>query len=205
MWNGELSDYRLRSSAEAIITDPITRKKLHHLVSSSQEGTRDVSLSHPQESDPRYKIIIRLNIHERLSVVTRKKDRALLSFFLRSEKDGPVTEVQLLKYRELLPVAHELIMLRHSIVGSKAFQFKPGTNASSLKERGILSFEALSKRETQVCDCIIQGQTAAGIALELGIAVTTVNTLKRRAYAKLKITSANQLAAVIINDGTRLV
>lgn len=44
---------------------------------------------------------------------------------------------------------------------------------------------ALSPRELQVCARIAHGVSADGIAAELGIAPSTVDTLRKRAYAKL--------------------
>ena len=200
LWTGEMSEYRLRSSSGAIIALPEVFEEMHQTVLACTEGTRDVSLLRPDLNDPRRAIIEQVGVRERMSVVTRDKDTALFTFYLRSERDGPVTDAQLVCYQELLPVAHELIALRHKVVGSEAFQFAPGTNVSSLKERGIHPFDGLSEREVQVCDSIVMGQSALGTSLELGLAVATVRTLRRRAYRKLGVSSTTQLMALVIND-----
>ncbi|MBT8429058.1 MAG: helix-turn-helix transcriptional regulator [Gammaproteobacteria bacterium] len=201
IWNGEISDYRLRKSSDAIFDSPDVFAEMQKRVERSREGEHPVNLLRPPKDDPRRSIIDRLGIRERLSVVTRDQDTAIFTFYLRSERDGHVTEEQFMQYRELLPVAHELIALRHKIVGSEAFQFEPGTNVSTLKERGIPPFDTLSKREVQVCDSLVRGQSAEGTALELGLSVTTVRTLRRRSYQKLGVNSATQLTALVINDG----
>lgn len=52
----------------------------------------------------------------------------------------------------------------------------------------------LSPREREVCARIACGMGADGIAADLGLAATTVQTLRKRAYAKLAIHGRQQLA-----------
>ena len=56
----------------------------------------------------------------------------------------------------------------------------------------------LSLRERDVCALALHGLTGEAIALELGIAETTVATLRRRAYAKMGITALNELFAICL-------
>jgi DNA-binding CsgD family transcriptional regulator len=53
----------------------------------------------------------------------------------------------------------------------------------------------LTPRERAVCARALAGQTVQGIASELGVRPPTVATLRRRAYAKLNISSLNELFA----------
>jgi DNA-binding CsgD family transcriptional regulator len=53
----------------------------------------------------------------------------------------------------------------------------------------------LSPRESEICAHIALGYAANGIALKLGISVHTVATHRKRAYAKLGISSQNELFA----------
>ncbi|MFC7049997.1 helix-turn-helix transcriptional regulator [Emcibacter nanhaiensis] len=57
---------------------------------------------------------------------------------------------------------------------------------------------SLSKREIEVCARILRGQTREGVALDLGIKTPTVATLLQRAYAKLNISSLNELFALCL-------
>jgi DNA-binding CsgD family transcriptional regulator len=53
--------------------------------------------------------------------------------------------------------------------------------------------DALSEREVDVCVGILQGITSEGIALRLRLSVNTVLTYRKRAYARLGISSQNEL------------
>ena len=51
----------------------------------------------------------------------------------------------------------------------------------------------LSPREIEVCVRIMLGITSEGIGIDLGISRNTVLTYRKRAYARLNISSQNQL------------
>lgn len=51
----------------------------------------------------------------------------------------------------------------------------------------------LPERELEVCDGILQGISSEGIALKLGVSINTVRTYRKRAYARLGISSQNEL------------
>lgn len=57
----------------------------------------------------------------------------------------------------------------------------------------------LPKRELQVCALIALGLSSEGIALELGLSINTVLTLRRRAYARLRISSQNELMRLLLS------
>ena len=54
----------------------------------------------------------------------------------------------------------------------------------------------LSPRERSVLACVLRGMSNAGIALELGVAPTSVITFRKRAYQKLGISSLAELFAL---------
>ncbi len=54
---------------------------------------------------------------------------------------------------------------------------------------------ALTQREAEICASIALGYTTLGISLKLGISINTVATHRKRAYAKLGISSQNELFA----------
>jgi len=68
-----------------------------------------------------------------------------------------------------------------------------------LRERVRTSILADNKqitpREAEICAYIVLGYTILGISLNLGISVNTVATHRKRAYAKLRISSQNELFA----------
>lgn len=53
----------------------------------------------------------------------------------------------------------------------------------------------LTQREAEVCTGIVLGYTILGLSLNMGISVNTVATHRKRAYAKLRISSQNELFA----------
>ena len=57
--------------------------------------------------------------------------------------------------------------------------------------------EQFSARERQVIEGIVRGQTAKTIARELGLAVTTVNTYRYRAFRRLGIRREIELFALL--------
>lgn len=64
-------------------------------------------------------------------------------------------------------------------------------------ERRFERFAGLTGREQQVCARAALGMSVEATALELGIARTTVLTLRRRAYGRLAVTSAIELRALV--------
>ena len=60
--------------------------------------------------------------------------------------------------------------------------------------------KTLSPREIEVSARALLGMTRKGISLDLKISESTVNTLKKRCYAKLNISSLNQLFALCLRQ-----
>lgn len=58
----------------------------------------------------------------------------------------------------------------------------------------------LTTRESQVCHGIANGQTAEGIAIDLRIGLTSVVTYRKRAYAKLGISSRHELLKMFMHQ-----
>lgn len=56
----------------------------------------------------------------------------------------------------------------------------------------------MARRELDVCVGIMQGKSSEAIALVLGISVNTVLTYRKRAYARLGITSHNELMRLVL-------
>lgn len=200
VWSGRISDYWFQRNAKDILNDP---DFLGPLVRKMQSAPLDgvvIERWHPGAADPRRSIFERSNILERIGVYSRSGTSGFQSFYLRGIEDGWISDTDLQRLQECLPIVHGLIGLRHRIVGSENFQFTVGTSASSLRERDVAGFGKLSQREAETCDAAIRGMTVAGTAIELSVSETTVRTLRKRAYRKLGVRSANALVALIVND-----
>jgi LuxR family transcriptional regulator, activator of tox operons len=84
---------------------------------------------------------------------------------------------------------------RHFLL-SRELGIDPATgrpSVSVMSERLLNTKKGLSEREIEVCSRILLGLTAEGISHDLGIGLTSVVTYRKRAYAKLGISSQNEL------------
>jgi DNA-binding CsgD family transcriptional regulator len=61
---------------------------------------------------------------------------------------------------------------------------------------------SLSPREREVCAGIALGMTSEAIRLKLGLSLSTVQTHRKRAYARLRISSQNELLKLIFGRTT---
>ncbi len=139
---------------------------------------------------------------ERVTLSSRTENAGFLSFYLRGQKSGWFSDAEIENLTKALPMAHELIGLRHRIAGSEAFHYSLEARVTALKQRDVGVFGLLSPREAQVCDQLLNGVSVAGTAVVLGISDNSVRTLRKRAYAKLRVHSAIQIAALVLNATT---
>ena len=139
--------------------------------------------------------------YEKYYLLQRSDDRLFQFNVYRSNKSGPFTEQELMRLREMLPFLNNLVKLRTQICGAGEFQRRPRKHqVSELRKRDVPLFKNLSKREVQVCDLIVYGLTAEGVASELGLSLSSVKTFRSRAYRKLDITSKSELFVMILNS-----
>ena len=200
-WYGTISSYWFRKNAADIISSVQFRELMRRQALSVPAGNVAIELWRPPQDHQLHKLFRRVGILERIAVTSRSELSSSQTFFLRSRSDGPVSAKEMKEFALVLPLAHELINLRHRIVGSEAFSFLPTASVSGLRARGIVSFLKLTPRETDVCDCLVKGLTVKGTALHLDLAETSVRTLRQRAYRKLNIVSAYELLAMLAKEG----
>ena len=119
----------------------------------------------------------------------------------RNVNKGPFSRVESKRLERMLPLVMNLLLVHFQICGVDEWQKHNEKHVISfLKDRGNEFFASLTKRETEVCDLIIYGQTTDGIAAEMELSVSSVKTYRNRAYKKLKIYSKSELFAMIINS-----
>ena len=56
----------------------------------------------------------------------------------------------------------------------------------------------LSPRETEILCLLARGENSASISQELGISDATIDTFRRRAYAKLRVRSSGSAIAILM-------
>lgn len=200
VWSGKMSDYWFTRNARTILANEFLRDDITARIRAATNGGLAIERWRPPPNDPRAQIYARDEVIERVTVSSRSGRAGFLSFYLRGAGAGWLSEAEFLRLKKALPLAHELIGLRHRIIGSESFHYSAQTNASALRERNLAQFGILSAREAQVCDHIVKGVTVAGTALALDISENTVRTLRARAYRKLGVHSATQLVALVLHD-----
>lgn len=99
--------------------------------------------------------------------------------------------------QRLLEVAPLLRQVHHQVLGVAQRLPHVDDRIATAEHRLQQHGPALTPRERQVCARIAAGITADGVAADLGIATSTVVTLRKRAYAKLGITDRLGLARLV--------
>lgn len=171
--------------------------------SGGQEEEYPVYRYSPDQDDDleRRRLYQQSHTREKIFMVTPKNNKFFITNFFRHIDKDELSVEEFEQLKPLFPLVNNLIILRHELCGSDDDKDKMQSNlASLLKERGAALFTRLSQRETEVCDGILRGMTAEAIAAELNIAVSSVSTLRKRAYDKIGITSKAQLFALAINS-----
>ena len=136
----------------------------------------------------------------RLSVILRRPRDAICLSLYRDRRYGSFGAEEFNKIDAIkAPLAAAL---------ERHLDLKPTPTSPNLARMTdiLQSFEGaptLSSREAAVCARIVTGYSNEAIALDLDISFHSVRTYRRRAYAKLNVTSQNELFAQVLNVGVR--
>lgn len=134
---------------------------------------------------------------ERLSFVQRLAGRWLVlnisrrapSRFFNDEELGGFANLSQL----LLPIVARQAELEPASPGPHIL------GVEEIEERFAVQFPELSRRERQVCARTVVGMTSEASALCLGIGIGSVHTYRKRAFQRLEICSAFQLAHLVMH------
>lgn len=200
IWGGEMSSYWFNRNARTILSNEELVAGTLRRIRAARNGELFFERWRPEPTDPYAAIYARDEVIERVTVASLSGRVGIMSFYLRGKSAGWFRPDEIKQLQAILPTVHELIGLRHYIVGAGAFQYSVKNRASALRDRDAGLFGALSRREAEVCDLLVEGISVSGTALELGVSENTVRTLRRRAYEKLGVHSATQIAALILNS-----
>lgn len=130
---------------------------------------------------------------ERFSLIQKRPQGTLrVNFYLgRKETFGDGVIEKLTDCASLLMAS----LWRHH----EATNLVQGANiATTFRRRLEKVAPTLSGRELDVCALVATGVTSEGISLELGLGVNTVLTYRKRAYARLQISSQNELMRILM-------
>lgn len=122
--------------------------------------------------------------------------------FYRAPERTSYSEGQVATLSEIGSLLCQLVAKHHRLTLREALGYKGAAEAAAAPlahivpaiRRALLESGAqLTAREAEICSAIAVGMTTAGISLKLGISANTVATHRKRAYAKLGISSQNEL------------
>lgn len=173
---------------------------------AGEDGAPVLSRLRAQDiTDPQYRreIYDRFRLLERLSLIDRVREQWLMVNLYRSRASEPFRERDITRIRAsarlLLSIAG-----KHIALVSPAAPGRGRAEATRYLDNLLAGIEpGLTPRERAVCARALSGQTVHGIASELDVRPPTVATLRRRAYAKLNISSLNELFARCIEQLAR--
>ncbi|HEX7759359.1 MAG TPA: helix-turn-helix transcriptional regulator [Caulobacteraceae bacterium] len=129
-----------------------------------------------------------VDLGDRFSLIQRSGDRLYRLNFYARRRDGAFDADAVGNILESADLLLALLTRHDNASPSPALN-----QGDSFIERLRLLAPAMPMREAQVCAGIARGLTSEGIALENGIAVNTVLTYRKRAYARLGLSSQNEL------------
>lgn len=127
----------------------------------------------------------------------KRQDQALVKVSFYRHRDAGLFDA--CDVRKIAESADLLVafLARHNPIGTSG-------GVSALRERFerclCESGHGLTRREAQVCAAIAVGMTSEAIALTLDISINTVLTFRKRAYARLAISSQNELLRIIYSN-----
>jgi LuxR family transcriptional regulator, activator of tox operons len=130
-----------------------------------------------------------VDLVDRLSIIRRSNDETIRLNLYRSGRRGRFAAGEVDSVLENATLMFALIAKhdaqRHALSETGKLEIARRRLAHAAPE--------LSARERDVCLGIMQGQSSEAIALGLGISINTVLTYRKRAYARLGISSHNEL------------
>ena len=135
-----------------------------------------------------------LRIVDRFSILQSVGSELVRLNFYRDAARGRFSDAEIKPLADLAGVLAQLV-LKHD-------QLRPGTTD---EERCEIYFArlsgasfGLSGREAQVCAEIVLGRSSEAIAIKLGLSINTILTHRKNAYAKLGISSQNELSRLVL-------
>ncbi len=168
-------------------------------------GTDDapaiVRLQRDDIADPTYRTQLwdRFDLVDRLSVLALRDGHWLAFNVYRDSAGGPFARREVGRFATLAPLLlallrRHLAVLRPGAPAGPAARVTPEAAAALLQRLPV----RLSPREREVCALTLAGHTREGAGLALGIAASSVATLRERAYRKLQIHGAGELFALCL-------
>lgn len=117
--------------------------------------------------------------------------------FYRLQDSGRFSAEDWERLRAFLPLVTPLIAAHHRLLPASPQQSAQSV-IHSIISRAAPPFDKLTNREREVCARILLGYSSEAIALDLGVAQSSVTTYRKRAYEKLGITGQSELFSLCL-------
>jgi DNA-binding CsgD family transcriptional regulator len=131
---------------------------------------------------------------DRVSIVKCQADEVVRLNFYRSRSQGRFTDNDIHLISQMANVLVQTV--------SKHDKIRPALNSEDrcrqYRHRLASAAPQLTEREIQVCAEIVRGLSSEAIASSLELSINTILTHRRRAYAKLGISSQNELSHLLL-------
>ncbi len=181
--------------------------RIRDLKNSTDTGAIPVRTSFTEDYDKGYqdRFFDQTDLIDKASTIASAEHGSVYCNFYRMEPSGRYSSEDWHRLERILPLMTSLIANHYRLlkalkrpVGKSDQQSQtdhatPQTLVHSIIGMAIPPFDRLTDRERDVCARILLGFTSEAIALDLGIAASSVATYRKRAYSKLGIVSQNEL------------
>ena len=142
---------------------------------------------------------------DKVSTVAQVEEDNVYCNFYRMSGSKPYDKDEQVLLESVLPIITSLISSHYKLLrfivdepeGTETHIAR--TMVRSVISRRIEPFDKITARESEICERILIGYTSTGIGLDLGIAPSSVNTYRRRAYEKLGIATQNELFSLCLS------
>jgi DNA-binding CsgD family transcriptional regulator len=136
---------------------------------------------------------------ERVTLLTRFSNGWRGLSLSRTYKSGYFRRDELERIAAFSEVALPLLARHRELIEVYQPQTSDKLSLEHIETRFERRFPALTNRERQVCARTIIGMTAEAISIDLSIGRSSVHTYRQRAYKRLNICSAYQLAPLVLS------
>ncbi|MBN9460248.1 MAG: hypothetical protein J0H00_03380 [Burkholderiales bacterium] len=133
---------------------------------------------------------------DRLSVITAAREFVYCLNLYRCSCSGPFSDAEIAAVEASAPVLAALSVKHDEMARRSSAPRGRGERIADLVQRLAALRKGLTPRELEIAARIVAGMGAEAIALDLGIAPSSVVTYRRRAYARLGIAAQNELFAL---------
>lgn len=152
-------------------------------------------------TDPSYrtKFYDDLDIHEKFSFVARVNLGTIYVNLYRSVSDGRFQPHERFALQHISAVCISALRKHLALMPPQVGCARNQGDRLQLIQRLLMNRRrSLTPREAQICAYVVLGYSSCAIAGNLGLAESTVGTFRKRAYARLGISSQSELFALCL-------